>query len=162
MLARSIFALHGGYPSDMPEGQLMQYGMGWTPDGKRNPTIVYSSWGADGMPKRFYPKDDVGERKVEDEMYVRLVQDFFRQSELRLILVGHQPQGDMPLPIRIDYNEPDNRDDANSNQAKSNSFGWVLCCDTSYSGETQWVNPSKSPQSGAWVTPGRGKGPGFR
>ena len=39
-----MWALHGGYQSSMPEGQLMQYGMGWTPDGKRNPVSAAQKW----------------------------------------------------------------------------------------------------------------------
>jgi len=149
-----IWATTGGYPPDQPEGQLMQYGMGWMAEGKRNPTIVYSSWGVDGMPKRFY-LEDVGGEDAEGFIYVRLVQAFFRQAKLRLMLAGHQPQGDSPLPIRIDYD-----DEMPTSDDPSERFGWVVCCDTSYSGDTQWIH---APIGDAKrENPGRGTGPGFR
>lgn len=156
-----IWALRGGYPPEMLEGQLMQYGMGWTPDGKNNPTAVYASWVVDGMPKRFFPKGMHGDHTVEDDEYVQLVEEFFRQSELRLILAGHQPQGDMPLPIRIEYEG--GRDATKSTTGNRNSVGWVLCCDTSYSGDTKWFHSSHSEHSGdERENPGRGQHPGFR
>lgn len=140
----TIWALTGGYPHDMPFGQLMQYGMGWTPDGKRNPTVVYSSWSIDGLPQRFYPDN----RKPEDQLFVKLTQDFFYHAGLRLILAGHQPQGDLPTPIRVNDN---------------NSKGcFVLCCDTSYSGDTKWLNLPNKPESKKRSNHGRGSGPGFR
>ena len=140
----ALWALKGGYPQGMPFGQLMQYGMGWTADGKRNPTVVYSSWSIDGLPQHFYPDN----HKPEDQLFVKLTRDFFRHADLRLILAGHQPQGDMPTPIRVT--------DDNGNSCL------VLCCDTSYSGDTHWVNPPQTPESEMRSNLGRGSGPGFR
>jgi hypothetical protein len=150
-----IWATKGGYSSQFPAYQLTQYGMGWMPNGKRNPTVVYSSWSVDGMPTRFFPN----KKDQEDRMYVKLVREFFRQSGIKLILAGHQPQGDMPWPIRIqDDDDDDDDDDANL----QHDLGWVLCCDTSYSGDTVWINRQDTPKSSWRNNKGRGVGPGFR
>ncbi|CAB9524065.1 expressed unknown protein [Seminavis robusta] len=145
----SVWATNGGYSKEFPAYKLTQYGMGWTPDGKRNPTVVYSSWAVDGMPLRFVPGDD----NKEDSLFARLVREFFRQSNIKLILSGHQPQGDMPLPIRIfEETQSTTRGHGEDEQLQ---LGWVLCCDTSYSGDTNWVNRDRQNM-------GRGRGPGFR
>ena len=149
-----IWALRGGYPADMPACQLMQYGMGWTADGKRNPTVVYSSFSVDGVPKRFYP-EEMEKKSEEDHAFVECVKDFFMQSGIKLILAGHQPQGDMPFPIRIEYDS----DTSSDGTPSARGLGWVLCCDTSYSGDTNWYSPQEGEQR---KNPGRGKGPGFR
>ena len=115
------------------------------------------------MPKRFFPQDSSGENQTEEDiLYVKLVEDFFRQSQLRLILAGHQPQGDMPLPIRINYDDNDGKGRKGATTGVNN-LGWVLCCDTSYSGDTKWVTTKKTQDgSDEKLNPGRGTGPGFR
>ncbi|CAB9526918.1 expressed unknown protein (Partial), partial [Seminavis robusta] len=151
----SVWATNGEYSNKFPAYKLTQYGMGWTPDGKRNPTVVYSSWAVDGMPLRFVPDSN----NQEDLLFARLVREFFRQSNIKLILSGHQPQGDMPLPIRIfEESQSTSRDHSSgsdNDEQRLPVLGWVLCCDTSYSGDTNWVNQDRQNL-------GRGRGPGFR
>lgn len=104
--------------------QLMQYGMGSIPpDGRRNPTIVYNRWCTNGMPRSFFPHTEDPTHSV----FVDLVREFFRCSDVAIICSGHQPQGDMPNPIAIPL--PD-----------SNRTAWILSCDTSYSGDVNFVN----------------------
>ncbi|GAX11883.1 hypothetical protein FisN_20Lh058 [Fistulifera solaris] len=104
--------------------QLMQYGMGSIPpQGRRNPTIVYNRWCTNGMPRSFFPNSDEPKHAV----FVGLVRDFFRRSELAIICTGHQPQGDMPNPIAVPLYD-------------CNRTAWILSCDTSYSGDVNFVN----------------------
>ena len=122
-MQNGVWSTKGGYDcSDTEEHHenLLQYGMGWTPDGLRNPTVVYSSWLNDGLPYRFLP--DVS--SSEDIMFASLTREFFNASNLQLIVSGHQPHGDAPIPIRIGESQS------------------ILCCDTSYSGDTIWWNES--------------------
>ena len=67
-------------------GSLCQYGMGWLPfpDRRKNPTVVYNSWLTDGLPRRFYGKDEL------DVAYTKMVYDFFNHSNLDVIITGHQ------------------------------------------------------------------------
>jgi hypothetical protein len=130
-----IWSTRGGYRHSTLGNHfeaLMQYGMGWTPDGNRNPTVVYSSWLNDGMPYRFLPK-----ALPEDVKFAELTREFFKLGNLQLILSGHQPHGDMPTKIRI---------------AEGQS---ILCCDTSYSGDTMWWNESEGENR---TNIGRGSG----
>lgn len=116
-----VWSTRGGYnywPSGQRFEDLIQYGMGWTPDRRRNPTVVYSSWLKNGLPVHFLP--DVS--SMEDVMYASLTAEFFKAASLQLIVSGHQPHGDMPMPIRIGESQ------------------CVLCCDTSYSADTIWWN----------------------
>ena len=114
---------------------LMQYGYGWTPNGKRNRTVVYSSWQTKGMPRRFF----TGPNNTKDaptSTFARMTSQFFDEANVQLILSGHQPSGDMPTPIRVDTNK------------------MILCCDTSYSGDTVWINDTSS--GALRSNPGRG------
>ena len=66
-------------------GSLCQYGMGWLSDKTQNPSVVYNSWLKEGMPRRFYDKDD------EALSYQGIVRDFFNVAECDVIITGHQP-----------------------------------------------------------------------
>ena len=117
---KEIWSSTGGYlhsKEDQPYAQLLSYGMRKA-DGIRNPTVVYSRWCASGMPTKFFPDNT-------DQAFCKLTRDFFRRTGLQLICAGHQPQGDLPTPIRI---------------PNGNRTSWVLSCDTSYSGDTHYWN----------------------
>lgn len=82
----------GGYQNTSSDGSrafgsLCQYGMGWLPkpDKLKNPTVVYDSWVVEGMPRRFYGKDE------SDLAYKKMVGHFFNHSNLDVIVTGHQP-----------------------------------------------------------------------
>jgi hypothetical protein len=112
--------------------QLMQYGMGSIPpEGRRNPTVVYNRWCTSGMPRSFFPDSNDPTHSV----FVELVREFFRRSELAIICSGHQPQGDMPNPIAVPL--PD-----------CNRTAWILSCDTSYSGDVTFFHPPSNPFGG--------------
>jgi Calcineurin-like phosphoesterase len=121
-----LWSLVGGYniqtKQQQPYGQLLQYGMGSTPDRIPNPTVVYNSWGKSGKPRKFWRHDVDNEL---DQSFVRHTREFFDRTGIRLICSGHQPSGEMPNYIRID---------------SSDRTCWILACDTSYSGDTQRVN----------------------
>jgi hypothetical protein len=114
----------GGYHHESQRyTSLLQYGMGWLPNGARNPSIVYSSWCTDGMPRRFYPNAN-----EEDRLFVLQVAEFFERTRIQLICCGHQPQGDVPNVIRVN--------------TSGQNPAYILSCDTSYSGDTMWCNLS--------------------
>jgi Calcineurin-like phosphoesterase len=115
---KSIWAYRGGYGNGPPYSDLIQYGMGMTAEGKKNPTVVYNSFTPEGMPNSFLPAEK-REEQTESEV-ATCTREFFARSSLQLILTGHKPQGDSPSPIRVD------------------DSSWVICADTSYSGDTVW------------------------
>ena len=112
-----VWATAGGYSNKSTGGKmfgkLLQYGMNTTPDRTKNPSVVYNSWMKGGMPRT--------------DMDHHCWYDFFHKHELQLLASGHQPVGDMPWPIQI-Y----------SNDNPAIKF-WILPCDTSFSGDTEWV-----------------------
>lgn len=116
------WSLIGGYHNESvaPFRKLLQYGMGWTPDRRRNPTIVYQSWSTNGMPRRFFPDGN-----STDQRFVNMTREFFLRSGVRLICSGHQPQGDLPNAIRLTVD---------------GKPCWIVSGDTSYSGDTIWYN----------------------
>jgi hypothetical protein len=119
-----VWAERGGYHhTGIPYSNLMQYGYGWTPDGKRNRTVVYSSWQTRGMPRRL--------ARDAATKFATMTSEFFDEANVQLILTGHQPSGDMPTAIRVDANK------------------MIVCCDTSYSGDTMWEDEAR-------INPGRG------
>jgi hypothetical protein len=122
--------------------QLLQYGMGGTPDGVKNPTVVYNSWGVAGKPRKMFRHDEDCEY---DCQFVRYTKDFFQRTGVRLICSGHQPAGEMPNHIRIAHDEED---------AKTS---WILCCDTSYSGDTVWLHLPGDDESVKRHNIGRGE-----
>ena len=113
-----VWATEGGYSNNTlggkAFGKLLQYGMNTLPDKTKNQSIVYSSWMKDGMPR-------------EDIQYHHWC-DFFEKHGLQLIATGHQPVGDMPWPIQI------------QSQDNLSTKHWIIPCDTSFSGDTCWVN----------------------
>ena len=124
--SEEIWSLRGGYHPTSSYGQLLQYGMGRTGGTKRgwNPTIVYSRWGIPGTPRKFFRSDPNCE---QDKVYVQNTKDFFHRTGIRLICSGHQPAGEMPCHIRIDDHD-------------HNQTSWILSGDTSYTGDTVWLN----------------------
>ncbi len=114
-----IWATNGGY-SDQPSGGggLMQYGMGWIPGRKKNPTVIYSSWLQEGMPTSTGLDSGGAIRNI-----------FEGGDGLKMVVCGHQPHGDAPLPIRVGGGEY-----------------MVLTGDTSYSGDCKWDGePQRNP-----------------
>jgi hypothetical protein len=170
----SIWSTTGGYHHSKAS-QLVQYGMGWVPGGFRrgirNPTVVYASWCSNGMPRRFFPADqhDANSSSTStsastDSRFVQATREFFQRAGVTVICSGHQPQGDMPNAIRVDYNTGTCSDsDSNSSPTtnKENTAlsvqdsdlqstqrtGWILSCDTSYSGDTHWYNQNLTADS---------------
>eukprot|EP00536_Pseudo-nitzschia_multiseries_P013713 jgi/Psemu1/261633/estExt_Genewise1Plus.C_6030021 len=160
----TIWAYRGGYgngPSyaGIYYSDLVQYGMGMIPGGEKNPTVVYNSFTPEGMPTFFLPPEEEGVTPDDEndeappnsairasESDVALcTREFFERSSMRLILTGHKPQGDMPSPIRVDQSS------------------WVICADTSYSGDTKWFHDernSTSPENRSNL--GRGNSISFR
>lgn len=147
-----IWSTKGGYPTikndtNIPNDNtfrqkgeaLMQYGMGWTPDRLKNNTVVYASWLDDGMPKHAADDRDYA------NTFLELVRDFFAVADVELIVTGHQPHGDMPLPLRIDYDDDTRK-----------RTGWILACDTSYSGDTQWLSSTRKSRGREGSITGRG------
>jgi len=138
----SIWAYRAGYGngpsySGIYYSDLVQYGMGMIPGGKKNPTVVYNSFTPEGMPTLFLPseeqtggdKDDntcIGSHNSSESDVATCTREFFERSTMQLILAGHKPQGDMPSPIRVDRSS------------------WVICADTSYSGDTKWFHDDRN------------------
>jgi hypothetical protein len=124
--SEEMWSLRGGYHPTSSYGQLLQYGMGRTGGTKRglNPTIVYNRWGIPGTPRKFFRCDPTCE---QDKAYVHNTKDFFRRTGIRLICSGHQPAGEMPCHIRIDDHD-------------HSRTSWILSGDTSYTGDTVWLN----------------------
>jgi hypothetical protein len=126
---------------------LMQYGMGWLPSKERIPTIVYSSWIQNGMPRKFFPKSDDDDDDDNTDLLALQKQQtlqFMDDANVQVILSGHQPQGDLPTPIRLD-------DNGSSVPPKL-----ILACDTSYSGDVQWFYKNGAASEAAEVVGGRG------
>jgi hypothetical protein len=124
-----IWAVQGGYhlpPSFSSfHGQLLQYGMGRIgPHRAPNPTVVYNRWGIAGKPRKFFRHDAHCE---QDASYVRHTKEFFERTGIRLICSGHQPTGEMPCHVRVDETE-------------NNRTSWIISGDTSYTGDTVWLN----------------------
>lgn len=115
-------------------GSLCAYGMGWTPDRKKNPTCVYNSWISDGMPRRFYGDGE------DDLVYQDLVDYFVEKSGFDTIVCGHQPIGDHPFIIRVGSDK--------------NKF--IICADTSYSGDTKWMDNNRENVGRGNAFSGRG------
>mmetsp|Transcript_19255 Transcript_19255/g.47617 ORF Transcript_19255/g.47617 Transcript_19255/m.47617 type:complete len:639 (-) Transcript_19255:204-2120(-) len=131
-----IWSHKGGYDYGPSYARIIQYGMGMTPDRRKNPTVVYNSFTPHGMPHAFDPE-------AENIAMAQCTREFFDRTNVELILTGHKPQGDMPSPIRVD------------------SSSWVLCCDTSYSGETIWI-PNENEEEEHRSNIGRGESLSFR
>jgi hypothetical protein len=115
-----VWATKGGFDYWPSQGcnyaGLLQYGMGWLPSKERIPTVVYSSWTQTGMPRQFF---DPNSREAE------FTKEFMVDSDVQVILSGHQPQGDLPTPIRLGDDK------------------LIMACDTSYSGDMQWLGTQK-------------------
>lgn len=133
----NVWAYKAGYHNGPTYSALIQYGMGMKLNRKQNPTVVYNSFTPKGMPHKFFPN-------AEGE-YLKYTKEFFDRARIQLVLAGHKPQGDMPNPIRVD------------------SSAWVLCCDTSYSGDTIWYDDDNVTAKEAMRTnSGQGKASSFR
>lgn len=114
--------------SSHPFGSLMQYGMGWLRDRSKNPTVVYASWLNDGMPRRFMTNNEDAAETVHSNLYAQLVSEFFKDFNIDVIVTGHQPVGDSPFPIQVDDGK------------------FIVCADTSYSGDTHWISHGDTGQ----------------
>ena len=126
----------GGYheTSAHPGGPLMQYGMSSLPDRTKNPTVIYNSWLSDSMPEFIYNPELATQK--------HLLQDFLYQTQIQMIVTGHKPHGDSPLPIKI--------------LSSNNQPCWIVTGDTSYSGDTVWVNDCRNNLGRGNAKSGRG------
>lgn len=118
-----VWATQGGYFNNTAAGKmfgaLMQYGMGRLSDNATTQSCVYSSWMHNGL-----PRDDIFGCDKSMTIFSKLL----KKEGIQIILTGHRPVGDAPWPIRIPQHV-DGQD----------APAWVLLCDTSFSGDTQWT-----------------------
>jgi hypothetical protein len=70
-----------------------------------------------------------------------MTRSFFRQGNVRLICSGHQPQGDHPNTIQV---------------MVDGKPCWIVCADTSYSGDTMWYKDQRQNVGRGNVLSGRG------
>ena len=105
----------GGYSHPQPGSRLIHYGMGWNSDKTVNPTIIYANF-----------LDSKGKYStISDE-----AADYCKAAGIKRIIVGHQPVGDCPLPIRAKLTDMT-----------------VLHGDTSYANDVKWMPFDKTPFS---------------
>ena len=120
---KGVWASRGGYQLEPDAGgSLMQYGMGYMLDGEKilkNPTVVYASWLKEGQP--FCPEP--------------ATEEMFDEAGLKLIVTGHQPHGDAPLPIRVGGGGGGGEEGGGGGSEGSKL---IITGDTSYSGDVQW------------------------
>jgi hypothetical protein len=102
-LSSFLWEVVGGYYHRQPGSRLVQYGMGGLPQRKRNKTVIYSSYLTSGKP--FYPYASVA--------------SWLKNKGISRIIVGHQPNGDLPWTF-------------NTNGLR------VVSADTAYSGNVKW------------------------
>lgn len=150
-----IWATDGGYNNPKNGTSLMQYGMGFLPGVKKNPTVVYESWASYGMPKIISPPTSPFFDKPHQ--YFKLVQDFFMVSDVELIVTGHQPHGDLPIPMQIPYSSGRKVDTKVKLKESGKKLGWLMSCDTSFSGDTHWLNTHVNNVGRGDVLSGRGE-----
>ena len=174
-VSEPMWCTEGGYQhtslshnNQQPFGSLNQYGMGWLPfpERSKNPTVVYDSWLNEGMPRRFYGKDEL------DVAYTKMVCEFFNHSKLDVIVTGHQPGrslfcflvvgikhswlysnmnflnyviivGDIPFAIQLPKLNHNDNNNINVDQ-KLIKPKMILCADTSYSGDTIWIDTNNN------------------
>jgi hypothetical protein len=102
-LSSFLWELVGGYSHKQPGSRLVQYGMGGLPQRKRNKTVIYSSYLSSGKP--FYPPVTVP--------------SWLKKKGISRIIVGHQPNGDLPWIFNVNGLQ-------------------VVSADTAYSGNVKW------------------------
>lgn len=132
-----MFSYRPGYHSGPPYSSLMQYGLALLGDENqkvKNPTVVCCSFTPGGMPKPFLRDkydSNVDQQQQQQEFQQQqqqqheldvatCIREYFDRAPIQLIMTGHKPQGDMPTTIKVD------------------DKAWVVCADTSYSGDTVW------------------------
>ena len=129
-------------------GSLNQYGMGRLPDKKVNPSVVYGTWLENGEPRYYAARSTSSdeESKQEDQTtYQELIQEFFDVANVNVIVTGHQPIGDHPLPIQL-----------SKEAVKTKKL--ILCGDSSFSGDTIWLEGvEKGEETGTRINKGRGQ-----
>ena len=182
-----MWATKGGYGDGKNASALIQYGMARTPDFERNPTVVYNSWFTNGMHNRYVSAEEEATKSVNSYNpcpYRQLTKEFFEAAQLRLIVCGHQPQGDMPNPLLVDsiqVNDRISKEQQHCNtqrvvestnvvpSIRTETTGYILCCDTSYSAGLQWIDDSatkvsetKTDQTTQRRNLGRGDAKSFR
>lgn len=104
------WAVKGGYDHSSPASRLMQYGMGWMADKSVNPTIIYTNF----LDKHSHPRLPHG-----------WVIQKLNEAGINKIITGHQPHGDLPLPLQ-------SHDRALDMQ--------IFVGDTSYSNDVKWFS----------------------
>jgi len=131
------FSEVGGFddPRTPSYSELLQYGMGWTPDRKRIPTVIYNGWNIDGMPRNFYPDSNSG--------FMKATSRFLLDTGISILCTGHQPQGDIPNAIAVPL---------------SSRTAWLLACDTSYSGDVYHIQKDGSAIKSSRGTSRSGRG----
>jgi hypothetical protein len=110
--ASEPWSFTGSYDRHNPCNNILQYGMGWLPNGKRNPTIVYNQWVVEN-------KNALNSINFP----IKEITDNLKSSGVKRILTGHKPLGDSP-EIFSDRDQ---------------SFH-IISADTSYSARTQYLN----------------------
>jgi hypothetical protein len=156
----TLWSPKGGYyndPAFVPGSSLLQYGMSTIPcntasystsSSIKNPTVVYNTW------PFLNTKNSDGE--TNDTAIRWLLNQFYYKFGVQAIVTGHKPQGDLPLPIQIRPIPEDHMiDNDHSEVATPHSSGssksaslWVMSCDTSYSGDTVWIDDQRKNLAG--------------
>jgi len=108
------WSTQGGFQGGEFGGDLIQYGMGWNSKREKIPTVCYASWLSGGNPNVW-----------EGEATATFMGEFFQNSTtpIKVVCCGHQPHGDTPLPMKF--------------SGKNDEF--VITCDTSYSGDVEYI-----------------------
>ncbi len=147
--AGRAWALEGGY-SGRPGENLLMYGMGWYPDGSRNPTLIYRDWmhepatpppPAPAQPGFVHsPAPPPAQAGLQPREPQSEVVAYLARAGVRRVVTGHKPHGDAPLVLRAAV--------ACTPSAEKMSTVTVLALDTSYSGRTATVGARASgPQT---------------
>ena len=160
-----IWAFKGGYTGDQfAGGNIMQYGMGWMPNGSRNPTIVYRDWMAPPIPTPIpTPSTTSNEAKskggrvsstgkleapspswrppstvVSPRKPHADVVKYLKDGGIKKVVCGHKPHGDAALIIKTEDIT-------------------VITVDTSYSASTEVLNGTDDEKPcGTDIDPRRG------